>query len=130
MYLASGGQNNAGLMGLSMPQDAPPPEQGQPPQQQGQGQQGAQVDAQKSKQVEPYTGTLQYKEDKIEVKNGIAEDDGQELNVFKPQGSAYFIVVGTDKKIYGIVDKDQVVPITPEITAELTKEGVTGGSKT
>jgi hypothetical protein len=38
MYLASGGQNNAGLMGLSMPQDNPPPA---PPMPQGQPQQAA-----------------------------------------------------------------------------------------
>ena len=136
MYLASGGQNNAGLMGLSLPQDAPPlmqAPQGQPPQQpaapQGQPpQQPAAPQGQPPQQPAApqgqgkYNGEITYEGKSMQVINGVTKDKQGDTFIISNDGS-----IVTDAKthqIAGHVEDGKFIPITQEYLDKLKKAGV------
>ena len=85
--------------------------------------QGGQQDGQN---VTPYNGTVEYEGKKIPVKNGIAQFDGEEFNVFRVPGADVDIVIGEGKRFIGIVQNGKFVLATPEISRQLKQQGVLG----
>jgi hypothetical protein len=108
------------------PQIQPPAAQPaqQPGLDQAQANQLAQQPQAQGQQLIPFNGTVSVEGHPVQVKNGIAQFDGQEFNVFKVPGSELDLVIGPGGQFVGIVQGGQFVPATPEMIAQLKQQGI------
>jgi len=113
MYLSTG-QNNSGLMGAEQPAQQPV---AQPPQQPQQAQPAPQPQKENQK---PYNGTIRFKGDKAEIKDGVGIEDGKKIFV-SPDGK---IVWNEQLHPLGSVDKSgEIIPIDKDHMFSLIKSG-------